>query len=233
MIPIPSGEFDMGAPADADTQQGKPRHRVRIAAFRMGETDVTFAEYDAFARATGRTPPQDEGFGRGARPVINVSRSDMLAYLDWLNRTSGQKGFRLPSEAEWEYAARGGTSTPYYWGAAPDPQRVNSALNAPPDVYPHTSPVKSFPANPFGLYDMSGNVWQEVADCLHHDYAGAPADGRAWTDAGCFAYIVRGGSYEITRRGLTTTARSAMGKDFASMSVGFRVAQDAPSRRGH
>ncbi len=234
MIDIPSGVFVMGAGSDADVEQGKPRHGVHVAAFRIGETDVTFDQYDPFARATGRPLPQDEGFGRGPRPVVNITRADMLAYAAWLNRTSGQTGFRLPSEAEWEYAAHAGTRTTFYWGDAPDPARVNSALNAAPDKFPYTSPVKSFPPNGFGLYDMSGNVWQEVADCLHYDYVGAPADGRAWSDKSCFAYIVRGGSYEIFKRGLTPTARSGIGRSFASMSVGFRLAQDvrgAPARR--
>lgn len=228
MVTLPAATFMMGAPPDADVQQGKPRHPVHLSAFRIARTDVTFEEYDRFARATGRALPQDEGAGRGARPVINVTRADMLAYIAWLNRTSGERGFRLPSEAEWEYAARGGTTTRYYWGDQPDPRRVNSAVNTPPDIYPLTSPVKSFPPNRFGLYDMSGNVWQEVADCVHPTYDGAPSDGRPWMGKGCFSYVLRGGSFQIPRRGLTTTARAGVGGTFASPSVGFRVAQDAP-----
>ncbi len=227
MIDIPAGTFVMGAGAAGDSQQGRPAHRVTLSAFRISETDVTFDQYDRFARATGRPLPQDEGFGRGARPVINVNRADMLAYIAWLNRRSRRGRFRLPSEAEWEYAAKAGSVTPFYWGAQPDPRYANSAVNRPPDHFVFTSPVKSFLPNHYGLYDMAGNVWQEVADCLHGDYVGAPADGRAWAEPGCAAYMVRGGSYQIFRRGLMTTARAGIGASFASMSVGFRVAQDA------
>ena len=229
MIAIPAGTFVMGAGAAGDSQQGRPAHRVAIAAFRISETDVTFDQYDRFCRATGRPLAQDEGFGRRARPVINLTRADMLAYIGWLNRKSSHGGFRLPSEAEWEYAAKAGSTTPFYWGGAPDPRFANSAVNKPPDHFATTAPVKSFLPNHFGLYDMAGNVWQEVADCLHPDYAGAPSDGRPWMEPGCAAYMVRGGSYQIFRRGLMTTARAGIGGGFASMSVGFRVAQDQPA----
>jgi formylglycine-generating enzyme required for sulfatase activity len=217
----------MGAAPGDDTQQGVPRHPVTIRAFRLSETDVTFDQYDRFAHATGRPLPQDEGFGRGTRPVINIDRADMLAYLAWLGRASGEKGYRLPTEAEWEYAARAGTTTPYYWGNKPDPRYANTAGNKEPDHFPATSPVKSFLPNPYGLYDMAGNVWQEVQDCTHPDYRGAPSDGRAWMGKSCVSYITRGGCYGSITRGIKTTARAAVGASFRSMSVGFRVAQDA------
>lgn len=127
MIDIPAGRFIMGAPADADAQQGKPEHEVSVRAFRLARTLVTFAQYDVFAKATGRPLPQDDGLGRGENPVVNVDRGDMLAYADWLNATSGQKGYRLVTEAEWEYAARAGTTTPFYWGDKPDPNLANAA----------------------------------------------------------------------------------------------------------
>ncbi|MBL8552136.1 MAG: SUMF1/EgtB/PvdO family nonheme iron enzyme [Hyphomonadaceae bacterium] len=226
MILIPAGEFTMGAPPEEDTQQGKPQHRVTVRAFRIGETEVTFDQYDAFARATGRALPQDEGFGRGERPVMNIDRSDMLAYIDWLNAQSGQKGYRLPSEAEWEYAARAGTTTPFFWGTAPDPRYGNSAANTGPDTFAATAPARSFQPNAWGLYDTAGNVWEMVQDCMHHDFVGAPTDGSAWMDATCYAYMLRGGEYQSMRRGTKTTSRSAMGGSYASMGVGFRIAQD-------
>lgn len=232
MIDIPAGSFEMGADPGDDEQQGKPRHHVTIRSFRMSETPVTWDQYAAFAAATGRPLPQDEGFGRGARPVINVDRADMLAYIDWLNQTSNEKGFRLPTEAEWEYAARAGTTSPYYWGDKPDPRYANTGKNAGPDTYPTTSPVKSFLPNAWGLYDMAGNVWQEVEDCRHADYHGAPTDGRAWSEEHCYSYIVRGGCYGSFTRGIKTTARAAVGTTFASMSVGFRIAQDIKPSAG-
>jgi formylglycine-generating enzyme required for sulfatase activity len=230
MVDIPAGRFVMGAPPDADAQQGKPQHEVTIRAFRLGKTPVTFAQYDRFARATGRPLPQDDGLGRGDRPVINVDRSDMLAYIDWLNRESSETGFRLPSEAEWEYAARAGTTTAFYWGDAPDPRFANTRTNEGPDRFELTSPVRSFPANPWGLHDMAGNVWEMTADCRFPDYVGAPADGSPRTAPGCESYIVRGGDYSSAQRGQRPTARAAAGEWFRSTSLGFRVAQDMPGR---
>lgn len=229
-VDIPGGSFVMGALPDADAQQGKPQHKVTIRAFRLGKTPVTFEQYDRFARATGRPLPQDDGLGRGNRPVINIDRSDMLAYIDWLNRASGETGFRLPSEAEWEYAARAGTTTGFYWGDDPDPHFANTRTDKGPDRWELTSPVQSFPANRWGLYDMAGNVWEMTADCRFPDYVGAPTDGSPRTAPGCFSYILRGGDYSSSRRGQRPTARAAAGEYFRSTSLGFRIAQDIPER---
>ena len=229
MINIPAGTFLMGAGPDADVQQGRPQHEVTVPAFRIADSEVTFEQYDAFARATGRALPQDEGTGRDTRPVININRADMLAYIGWLNETSGETGFRLPSEAEWEYAARAGTMTPYYWGNEPDSHYANNAQDIPPDVYPTTAPVKSFLPNAWGLYDMAGNVWEATADCMNADYVDAPTDGSARKDGYCFAYITRSGEYDSIRRGIMVTARGAAGNEFAGMSLGFRIAQDLPT----
>ncbi|MBO9604106.1 MAG: SUMF1/EgtB/PvdO family nonheme iron enzyme [Novosphingobium sp.] len=226
MIDVKAGSFLMGAPADADAQQGKPQHQVTIRAFRLGATEVTFDQYDAFANATKRPLPQDDGLGRGARPVINIDRGDMLAYIDWLNRTSGHTGYRLPSEAEWEYAARAGTTTDFYWGNEPDPDKANTRTNKGSDHFAFTSPARTFPANPWGFYDMAGNVWEMTADCLFADYAGAPVDGSPHVEPGCAIHMVRGGDYSSSKRGQKPTARAAAGDHFRSGSLGFRVAQD-------
>jgi len=226
MAEIPAGRFIMGASEEADAQQGKPRHEVRVPAFRLAKTLVTFEQYDRFAKATGRSLPLDDGLGRGANPVVNVDRTDMLAYIAWLNRESGQTGFRLVSEAEWEYAARAGTTTDFYWGNDPDPRFANTRGVQGADRWDYISPVRSFPANPWGLYDMAGNVWEMTADCLFPDYAGAPADGSAREQDGCERHVVRGGDYSSSRRGQRPTARAAAGDSFRSTSLGFRVAQD-------
>ena len=231
MIDIRGGSFMMGAPADADVQQGKPRHEVTIRPFRMGQTEVTFAQYDAFARATGRPLPQDDGLGRGNRPAVNIDRGDMLAYIAWLNETQAEGGYRLPSEAEWEYAARAGTTTDFYWGNAPDSRMANTRINRAADRFEQTAPVKAFPPNPWGLYGMAGNVWDMTADCLFPDYVGAPADGSVRTAPGCAIHTVRGGDYSSSRRGQKPTARAAAGDRFRSTSLGFRVAQDMPERQ--
>jgi len=230
MADIPAGRFVMGAPPDADAQQGKPRHEVRIRAFRLAKTLVTFAQYDRFARATGRPLPQDDGLGRGRNPVVNVSRADMLAYIGWLNRESGRTGFRLVTEAEWEYAARAGTTTAFYWGDEPDTRYSNIRGTDSFDRWEFISPVASFPPNPWQLYDMAGNVWEMTADCLYPDYAGAPADGSARTRPGCTRFVVRGGDFSSSRRGQRPTARAGAGEGFRSTSLGFRVAQDMPPR---
>ncbi|MEO0033565.1 MAG: hypothetical protein RIS94_3323 [Pseudomonadota bacterium] len=226
MKDIAAGRFVMGAPADADAQQGKPQHEVAIRPFRLGETEVTFDQYDAFARATHRAMPQDDGLGRGNRPVINIDRADMEAYAAWLNGVSGQHGFRLPTEAEWEYAAHAGTTTPFPWGNDPDPRYGNTRMRGGPDQFDMTAPVRSFLPNPWGLYDMAGNVWEATADCRFPDYVGAPVDGSAHLRPDCESYIIRGGDYSSSRRGQKPTARSAAGMTYRSTSLGFRIAQD-------
>jgi formylglycine-generating enzyme required for sulfatase activity len=225
MVAIRGGSFTMGKESD-EGQQGGPPHRVTITQFELGETDITFNQYDAFARATSRPLPQDEGRGRGDFPVVNVSWLDMQDYIAWLNRRT-KRHYRLPTEAEWEYAARAGTTTDYFWGDQLDPTMANSAGS----IFNGPSPVKSFPANPFGLYDMSGNVWQAVADCVHPDYVGAPAEGSAWAEPHCTAHIARGGYYGSLRFGLTVVARSGIGESFRSMGLGFRLAEDADPKK--
>lgn len=228
MVDVPAGTFTMGAPDDADAQQGKPQHEVTLAAFRISETPVTFAQYDFFAEETGRPLPQDDGLGRGDMPVVNIDRADMLAYIDWLNQTTLPKGYRLPSEAEWEYAARAGTTTAFYWGEDPSPDHANIRGTGGADQWEFTSPVKTFPANPWGIYGMAGNVWEMTADCRTPDYANASADGAPQMTENCFSHMVRGGDYSSSRRGQRPTARAAAGDSFRSGSLGFRVAQDAP-----
>ncbi len=228
MIDVAAGSFIMGAPEDADSQQGKPQHEVSVPAFRLAKTQVTFEQYDAFAKATGRPRPQDDGLGRADRPVINIDRSDMLAYIAWLNETSGESGYRLPSEAEWEYAARAGTTTNFYWGDEPDPDLANTRTNGGRDSFELTSPVMTFPANPWGFYDMAGNVWDMTEDCLFPDYVDAPTDGSARTKPDCDRFVLRGGDYSSSRRGQKPTARVATGPMFRSTSMSFRVAQDIP-----
>jgi formylglycine-generating enzyme required for sulfatase activity len=225
VVAIPGGQFVMGAPAEADAQQGKPQHLVSVPAFQMSATPVTFAQYDAFARATGRPLPQDDGIGRGRHPVVNVDRADALAYVAWLNAgTAG--GWRLPSEAEWEYAARAGTTTGFYWGDDPDQRMSNTRGTGLTDRFDLTSPAGYFPPNQWGLYDMAGNVWEMVADCLHPDYVGAPVDGSAWQEDDCQRFVARGGDYSSSRRGQRPSARAGAGAHFRSTSLGFRVVRD-------
>jgi len=148
----------------------------------MCRYEVTFEEYDRFADATGRDKPKDKGWGRGKRPVINVSWDDAKAYVDWLSEQTDES-YGLPSEAQWEYAARAGTTTKYWWGNTAYHEYANygtekccAGLKTGKDKWKNTSPVGSFEPNPFGLYDMVGNVWEWVADPYHDNYNGAPKD---------------------------------------------------------
>jgi formylglycine-generating enzyme required for sulfatase activity len=168
MVWIPAGSFRMGGKYDNE----KPVHEVSVDRFAMGVYEVTFAEYDRFAKATGRKKPSDSGWGRGKRPVINVSWDDATAYTKWLSGQTGQK-YRLPTEAEWEYAARAGTTTKYWWG---NEIGKNSAACCECgaewgwDAKRMTAPVDSFDANQFGIYNTVGNVWEWVRDWYDSDY---------------------------------------------------------------
>jgi formylglycine-generating enzyme required for sulfatase activity len=232
MIDIAAGEFVMGTEADAGFQNGYPPRPVSVPAFRIGRTEVTFAQYDAFAGATGRRLPPDEAWGRGERPVIHVDRADAAAFIDWLNAGTG-RSFRLPTEAEWEYAARGGTTERYWWGDDVDHGLVNNSVDEGDDVWAFTAPVDRFPPNPFGLVDVLGNVWELVADCRYSSYEGAPIDGSARSGGACESRVVRGGSWGSTARGIEVAARAAAAETFESMDVGFRLAESLPGGRAH
>lgn len=226
MIELPSGEFVMGTGPEAGFQNGYPPHAVEIRTFRMSATEVTFAQYDAFARATDRDLPPDESWGRDERPVVHVAWNDIHAFIDWLNAGTGRR-FRLPTESEWEYAARAGVTSLYPWGDSVDHGLVNNSVDAGTDTWAYTAPVGRFPANAFGLFDMLGNVWEWVQDCRHASYVGAPRDGTAWVDGDCDSRVARGGSWGSTSRGVQLAARAAAAEHFASMDLGFRLAEDA------
>jgi formylglycine-generating enzyme required for sulfatase activity len=251
-------EFQMGSPDD-DTEAlrtQRPQHPVRIKRpFKMGRYEVTFEEYDRFAYATGRRPPSDAGFGAGLSdekrrrlPVINVSYEDAVAYAKWLSEQTGEE-FRLPSEAEWEYAARAGTRTRRFWGDAPsqacehanvldkrneEKLRARYAISWEPhdceDSYADIAPVGQFKPNRWGLYDMLGNVYEWLQDCWHKNYEGAPKDGsRAWeaeNDGNCALRVFRGGSWYDDPRGVRSAYRYRLGPDFRNFNLGFRLAQD-------
>jgi formylglycine-generating enzyme required for sulfatase activity len=225
MADIPSGEFDMGDDQSAGFMVGSPRHKVKINAFRMGKYEVTFEQYDSFAKDTKRPLPSDEGWGRTNRPVINISRDDTLAFIAWLKKKS-RRNFRLPSEAEWEYATRAGSTSVYWWGDEFKPDNVNAYGINGNDKWLNTAPVGQFEANAFGLYDVAGNVWERVADCWHTTYAGAPSEGRAWDSKPCLSHVIRGGSWNIFKRSLRSSGRASTPDQMQSMSIGFRLAED-------
>src|SRR5262245_5246356 len=198
MVVIPAGSFKMGDVQGGGTKDEVPVHTVKIQKpFAIGRYEVTFEEYDQFATAANRQLPGDQGWGRGRRPVINVSWQDAVEYGKWLSGQTGKR-YRLLTEAEWEYAARGGKETAYWWGKDFVKGMANCNGCGSQWDSKQTAPVGSFKPNPFGIYDTAGNVWEWVEDCAHLSYNGAPEDGSAWKQTGdgdCGPRVMRGGSW--------------------------------------
>ncbi len=233
MMVVPAGEFLMGSPPSEPERRKYegPQHRVLIEKpFAIGKYEVTFEEYDAFAQATGRAKPDDLGWGRDQRPVINVRWEDVTAYANWLSEQTG-KSYRLPSEAEWEYAARAGTLTPFHTGEQITTEQANfdgnSTYNgsAKGEYRGKTVAVGSFPANAFGLHDMHGNVWEWVQDCWHDNYEGAPDDGAAWESGDCAGRSLRGGSWYSKPGAVRSAVRFRYGPTYRYYDRGFRLAR--------
>jgi formylglycine-generating enzyme required for sulfatase activity len=278
MVAIPAGTFDMGAPANepgAMPEEG-PVHKVRVRSFAAGKFDVTRAQWAAFVAATsretrlnctwtGRTRFEPDPHGSwknlgfeqdGTHPAVCISWIDAQDYVRWLSKRTGHT-YRLLTEAEWEYAARGGTTTAYPWGATASHEFANygadeccSPRASGRDRWDHTSPVGSFPPNAFGLYDMQGNVLQWVQDCLSMPYADPPLDGSANekdvplhftgdlsvlnSSSACEFRMVRGGDWGDTPAMIRSASRNfgpvpgASLQDYSSGGVGFRVARTLP-----
>ena len=224
MVVIPAGHFQMGSP---ESEPGRyddegPRHMVTVSApLAVGKYDVTFAEWDACVAAGGCSQrPGDEGWGRGGHPVINVSWDDAQSYVRWLSGRTG-RGYRLLTEAEWEYAARAGRTTAYFTGDTIGASQANFNANLG-----HTSPVGQYPANAWGLYDMAGNVWQWVADCYRDSYAGTPSDASTVVmENNCPARVLRGGSWLNSPRGLRAANRVGDAPRNRGSGTGFRLAR--------
>jgi formylglycine-generating enzyme required for sulfatase activity len=222
MVVVPSGNFVMGStlkPAQS------PPHKVAISKdFAIGRREVTFAEWDRCVAGAGCAySPSDQGWGRGDRPAINLSWTDAKEYIAWISKEAGQS-YRLPTEAEWEYSARGGTATPYWWGKEAGAGHANCADCG--DKTLRTVPVGSFRPNGFGLYDASGNASEWVEDCWNPSFAGAPANGAAWTSGDCSLRVLRGGSFLDKAPGVTSAARFRYDYDVRYYANGFRVARD-------
>ena len=227
MVVIPAGRFQMGCVSGVDCDDDeKPVHEVRLRSFALSKYEVTFAEWDACVSAGGcrRYRPEDEGWGRGNRPVINVSWEDAQAYVSWLSEQTGAP-YRLPSEAEWEYSARAGSRTKYSWGNDIGRNRANCYSCGSRWDGDRTAPVGSFSANAFGLYDMHGNVWEWVEDCSNDSYVGAPSNGSAWRRGECSGRVLRGGSWFINPRFLRSAYRYGLATGFRYVYNGFRVAR--------
>lgn len=227
MAVLRGGAFSMGdLGGDGDVDE-RPVTRVVLARpFAMALYPVTFVEFDRFCRETGRSLPDDSGWGRGLRPVINVTWKDATDYAAWLSEKLGH-AYRLPTDAEWEFAARAGTATRFWWGDEPGRGRANCSECGALWSGEKTARVGLFPANPFGLFDMAGNVWQWIADCYHASMAGAPEDGSARQKAaGCGKRVIRGGAWSFPAKEMRTANKW---RDFPSRSsddTGFRLVRD-------
>ena len=269
MVVIPAGRFVMGAAPGEEDREGlstqfldrsQPRHVVEVKRFSAGKFEVTRSQYRVFADATGRGSDgcfvwtgagfekdqakdwRNPGYAQDERhPVACVSWDDASAYARWLGQKTG-KNYRLLSEAEWEYAARAGTTTARFWGDAGEmscPYANGADLTAEAQVpganhwtvahcndrYAYTAPAGSYRANAFGLHDMLGNVWEWTQDCWNGNYRGAPADGSAWAAGDCSQRVVRGGSWEDAPVGLRAAYRVGSPTVIRVYIRGFRVAR--------
>jgi formylglycine-generating enzyme required for sulfatase activity len=228
MIVVPAGSFTMGSPT---TEKGRyvdegPEHMVVFAnPIAVSKFQVTFADWDACVSGGGCSQAalaNDGGWGRGTRPATFVSWDDAQAYVGWLSRMTG-KPYRLLSEAEWEYAARAGSTTAYFWGEESGNNNANCNGCGSQWDNQQTSPVGSFKPNAFGLHDMVGNVWQWVEDCYNDNYSGASADGLAWISGDCSLRVVRGGSWSGNPQDLRSANRGSDTTGSRYDDVGFRV----------
>ena len=227
---------DVSGNGEADEQ---PIRRLQVAPFFAGRYEVTFDEWDLCANAGAcRAQPSDGGFGRGRRPVINVSWHDAQRYLQWLSARSG-KSYRLPTEAELEFLHRAGARTAYPWGDSDAAACLHAnvadlqAKRRKPDWsvfncddrHPYTAPVGSYRPNAFGLHDVAGNVWEWTQDC-YASYRQAPADGSAFEPRACSRRVVRGGSWSDATRNQRSADRTASSATSTLNIVGFRVIRD-------
>ena len=224
LVLIPAGTMTMGA-AEVFAFEA-PAHEVAIAKpFYMGRREVTFDEWDACLSEGGcQYRPGDSGQGRGPRPASDLDWNDAKAYLAWLSRKTG-KVYRLPSEAEWEYAARAGTKTAYYWGSAFEKERAN-CVGCTINALNKAVATGTFPPNAFGLFDMAGNAAEWVEDCWSDNYKTVPKDGSAFTKPDCRERVLRGGSFNNDQRYVRTAARFKYDYDVRYYTNGFRVLRE-------
>lgn len=224
MLLLSGGTFTMGRPHPTDADQ-QPAHEVRLASFALGQYEVSFADYDRYARSTGRDLPADNGWGRGNQPVIHVGWGDAQAYAQWLSQQTGQR-YRLPTEAEWEYAASGGVDAIYWWGMTPDKRLAHCFDCTSAGSGKRPLPLGQLKANPLQFYDILGNVKEWVQDCYAPGYQQASTSGKAFVSPSCTERVIRGGAYNTPINNLRTARRERAADSFRTDSLGFRVARD-------
>jgi formylglycine-generating enzyme required for sulfatase activity len=234
MVAIPAGEFMMGTPVSEGGrfEDEGPQHRVQVKAFYLGRYEVTRGEFDRFVKESGRSMPRcfsSPGYSQqDNHPAVCVSWESARAYAQWLSAKTGER-YRLPSEAEWEYAARAGASTSRFWGdnshEACRYANVDGAAHGCDDGHEQTAPVGSYAPNRFGLYDMLGNVWEWTEDCWNENYSGAPSDGSTWLSGNCSIRVNRGGSFNYLPRIVRSGKRNKSSVADRLDDFGFRLAR--------
>jgi formylglycine-generating enzyme required for sulfatase activity len=221
LVSLPHGTFTMGSNSGDPSE--KPAHHVTIAKpFAIGKYEVTVEQWDACVEAGGCQKNNGDSGRPKNSPVRDVSWDDAQQYVKWLSKTTG-KAYRLPTEAEWEYAARAGTSTRYWWGEQMRAGMANCKDCGQPWQKDAPVNVGSFAPNPWGLHDVNGSVWEWVADCWHTSYKGAPADGRAWDEPNCRTRVIRGGSWREDASYMPSSTRFKYDASVRHSQNGFRV----------
>ena len=224
LIAVTPGNFVMGI--DTDDASEKPAHRVTIShSYALSKYAATVSQWNACVAAGACPRLSNENNSAPNAPVRDVSWDDAQQYVKWLSKISG-KPYRLPTEAEWEYAARGGTETRYWWGNEMRKGTANCKDCGPPWRVEAPDDVGSFPANPFGFYDMAGGVWEWVSDCWHNSYKNAPNDGHSWDEPNCQTRVIRGGSWRDGAGYMLTATRFKYDSSVRYNANGFRVARD-------
>jgi formylglycine-generating enzyme required for sulfatase activity len=233
MVVVQAGSFMMGSPnEERDRKPGEEQLSITFPRrFAVGKYAVTFDEWDACVVGSGCDyRPADLGWGRGNRPVINVSWNDAKRYVAWLGAKT-RKNYRLLSESEREYVTRAGAVTPFWWGSSISPQQANYddarayGRGSRSEGRRKTVPVDSFGPNPWGLYNVHGNVWEWTEDCWNERNIGNPGDSSARTSGNCERRVVRGGSWDLYPRYLRAAFRIGFAGVDRSNSIGFRVAR--------
>ena len=236
MVRIPEGSFMMGSDTSVNDDE-RPVREVSVPAFELARNELTWAEWllceDDGACSEIERPlffDKIDVSEQSSHPVVYVNLANVIEYLNWINNKTG-RGYRLPSEAEWEYAARAGSKTDYFWGDSIGENQANCAACGSRWDAQSTAPVGSFDENPFGLNDMHGNVREWVADCWHYSYEGAPGNGSAWLEdctGGNDRQVVRGGSWGSELEILRATSRTWLFNVDIGNHVGFRLARSLP-----
>lgn len=224
MVRLPEGSFLMGSKDSLPYADERPQHKVTLQAFSIGKYEVSFDEFDLFAKDKGYKLPDDQGWGRGTRPVMNVSWDEAIEYTQWLTEQTGFQ-YRLPTEREWELAATANATTTYWWGYDVGQNMANCAICGSQWDGRQTAPIGSFRANAFGIHDTIGNVLEWTSTCFHASYKDSPRYGQNWEGGDCSKRMVRSSAYRTPENGLRTTKRNKYSPKTKMDSLGFRVAR--------